>query len=446
MALLASSNGCCASAQISLSDVCLRRTSSVAKFSDSVGHHRRQMVARMSISYGSCHSCNVSGDGQESPGSREVLSPGLSRSNGIFTINCRNMGAVFQTRFSSSISLDTECSCFGGCLKSGRLGGISCSGGSSCVLDGFLRGRLPFSQRKSRGLAIRCSITVPDPNEHSPLETVTTADSQEILTDSYVVNKTEDAGTEPIKAAFFDVDGTITRTNVVMAYSCVRMAELPFIKKVLWVPWFLLSCIVYLIVDHFHRPTFNRIFYSSYKGRPTDGKSAIANLVYEKYYKPRIMAGASEQILALKQLGYHIVLVTGALDFHIAPLAKELGADFVYAAKLVEENGRFTGRLDGMAKSNSEKAERILEYAKKLGVSLKESLAFGDSIADIPMLEIVGRPHAVNPDARLQSIALTRGWAILNWKVNTTKIASASVWKSLKWRIYKDKNAASPST
>lgn len=226
------------------------------------------------------------------------------------------------------------------------------------------------------------------------------------------------------KVAFFDVDGTITRTNVVVAYYTHRITELPFFVKLLWVPWFAITCIFYLIVDSVNRAVFNRIFYLRYKGRPAHSKTEMAEFIYKKYYRPRIFSGAAELIRGLKQEGYQIVFVTGCLDFLIAPLARDLGADFVYAAELVEENGRFTGKLKGMASSNAEKADRVQEYAKRHGISLRDSLAFGDSVADIPMLEVVGHPHVVNPDVRLQTIAEKRGWAIINWGLES-RTASA---------------------
>ncbi|MCO5569045.1 hypothetical protein L7F22_022751 [Adiantum nelumboides] len=108
---------------------------------------------------------------------------------------------------------------------------------------------------------------------------------------------------------------------------------------------------------------------------------------------------------------------------HIARCERDAW-DFVYAAELVEENGRFTGQLKGMASSNAEKADRVREYAKKYGVSLADSLAFGDSVADLPMLEIVGHPHAVNPDARLQVLAEKRGWPVINWGLKPTLISA----------------------
>lgn len=226
------------------------------------------------------------------------------------------------------------------------------------------------------------------------------------------------------KVAFFDVDGTITRTNVVLAYYTHRITELSLIVKLLWVPWFAITCIFYLIVDSVNRAVFNRIFYLSYRGRPVQCKTQMADLIYKNYYRPRIFSGAAELIEKLKDEGYQIVFVTGCLDFLIAPLAEELGADFVYAAELVEENGRFTGKLKNMASSNAEKADRVREYARKHGISLTDSLAFGDSVADVPMLEVVGHPHVVNPDARLQGLAEKRGWPIINWGLEPSLVSA----------------------
>ncbi|CAM6028149.1 unnamed protein product [Sphagnum balticum] len=254
------------------------------------------------------------------------------------------------------------------------------------------------------------------------------------LDDKHVESQTETSLREksmidgPLKAAFFDVDGTITRTNVVLAYFAVRMSELPLFLKLFWVPWFALKGIFYLLIDRIDRALFNRVFYRSYNGRSTSLKDAMAALIYKKYYKPRIFNGAVELIQQLKERGYKIVFVTGALDFQIAPLALDLGADFVYAAELVEKEGRFTGKLKGMAASNTEKADRMQEYARVHGVSLADSLAFGDSIADLPMLEIAGQPHAVNPDSRLKAIATKRGWPILQWSTQpkeTSQYAAA---------------------
>ncbi|EFJ18668.1 hypothetical protein SELMODRAFT_404662 [Selaginella moellendorffii] len=224
------------------------------------------------------------------------------------------------------------------------------------------------------------------------------------------------------KAAFFDVDGTVCKTNVVLAYFSARVEELAVWVRLVWVPYFILTCVLYLIVDWFHRPTFNRIFYMSYRGRTVESKAALAKIIYTKYYKPRIFKDAAAIIKRLKAEGFKIVLVTGSLDFLVAPLAEDLDADHVYAAEIIEENGRLTGKLKGMYASNDEKALRVQDFAREHGMSLSNCLGFGDSIADLPMLEIVGRAYVVNPDARLRAIALRRGWPVMQWMLAPAKL------------------------
>lgn len=225
----------------------------------------------------------------------------------------------------------------------------------------------------------------------------------------------EPVGTAVARAAFLDVDGTITATNVVMAFATCRLAELPPWAKPLWVPAFAARGLLYLALDRVDRSLFNRVFYKSYRGRPAAGKHEMAALVHEKYLQPRAFAGALEHIRQLKREGFRIVLVTGSLDFLVAPLAREVGADAVYAARLVEKDGRFTGELASMAVSNAEKGALVAAYAAEHRVSLADCHAYGDSIADLAMLEAVGYPHAVKPDSRLRAIALERGWPVLQW-------------------------------
>jgi phosphoserine phosphatase len=99
----------------------------------------------------------------------------------------------------------------------------------------------------------------------------------------------------------------------------------------------------------------------------------------------------------------------------MAPLARALSADGLIAASLAERNGRFTGRLTGPPVGEKEKARRVTEYAEAQGIDLAASYAYGDSVADAPMLEIVGRPNAVNPDKRLSRLAAARGWPVRRW-------------------------------
>src|SRR5207245_9411401 len=103
-----------------------------------------------------------------------------------------------------------------------------------------------------------------------------------------------------------------------------------------------------------------------------------------------------------------------ALDFTIAPLA-EL-ADLVAAARLRVKDGRYTGELEEVPYAGDARASYLRRLARQLGADLSASYAYGDSLSDLPMLETVGHPVAVNPDPRLRRVAKDRRWAVERWR------------------------------
>jgi HAD superfamily hydrolase (TIGR01490 family) len=78
----------------------------------------------------------------------------------------------------------------------------------------------------------------------------------------------------------------------------------------------------------------------------------------------------------------------------------------------VDKDGYYTGRLAGSVIHGPEKAKAVAELAAQHGVDLVECAAYSDSINDLPLLESVGYPHAVNPEGELRRLALRRGWPI----------------------------------
>nr|MBA3471727.1 haloacid dehalogenase-like hydrolase [Rubrobacter sp.] len=64
------------------------------------------------------------------------------------------------------------------------------------------------------------------------------------------------------------------------------------------------------------------------------------------------------------------------------------------------------------------RARMLASFARRRKLDLSRSYAYADSISDLPMLEAVGNPIAVNPDGRLQKAAKERGWQIKNWRKN----------------------------
>jgi fatty acyl-CoA reductase len=81
----------------------------------------------------------------------------------------------------------------------------------------------------------------------------------------------------------------------------------------------------------------------------------------------------------------------------------------------VAADGTWTGELDDAPPTGEARALLMQEYAEAEGLRLEESVAYADSASDLPMLEAVGFPVAVNPETRLSAIARKRGWLVEHW-------------------------------
>jgi phosphoserine phosphatase len=92
-----------------------------------------------------------------------------------------------------------------------------------------------------------------------------------------------------------------------------------------------------------------------------------------------------------------------------------LGADHVVATRMVVADGKYTGDLDFYAFGGF-KAQAMTELAERHGWDLADCYAYSDSNTDLPMLEAVGHPYAVNPDRALRREAIEREWPILEFK------------------------------
>jgi HAD superfamily hydrolase (TIGR01490 family) len=219
------------------------------------------------------------------------------------------------------------------------------------------------------------------------------------------------------EAAFFDVDGTLCDTTIVHYYRYFMLRRLSPLAGRLWYSTFLMKCVYYLLLDKLDRQRLNVVFYRNYAGLPVAEIKAQAADCHQHVVRPRRFSQAPDCIEEHRRAGRAIVLVTGSLDFIIQPLAAEMGADAVIAARLVESNGCFTGELVGPPIGAQEKARRMRDFAAERGIDLSRSHAYGDSMADLPMLETVGFPHAVNPDRGLSATAKKRGWPTHHWTI-----------------------------
>ncbi len=216
-------------------------------------------------------------------------------------------------------------------------------------------------------------------------------------------------------AAFFDVDGTIVSTTIVHYYVRFRSLLLPSLLHPFWLAWFALKVIYYFFLDKVSRTRFNRVFYRNYRGLKTARVKQLAHEQFSVYVRPKIFPAALDCIREYQNRGDLIVLVTGSLDFIIQPLADYLQADHALTVRLDEANGKFTGELTTPPLGAQEKARAIKDFAERHRIDLTASYAYGDSRADLPMLQSVGNPVVVNPAKALRQVATESGWEIQEW-------------------------------
>jgi HAD superfamily hydrolase (TIGR01490 family) len=119
---------------------------------------------------------------------------------------------------------------------------------------------------------------------------------------------------------------------------------------------------------------------------------------------------------AHRQAGHQLILVTGAPDFLIGPLATFLDVPTVFAAKPEQRDSVYTGALIPPLPYARGKRELILAHAREMSLDLASSYAYGDSPGDHDLLELVGYPSVVNPIRGMARTAQRRGWPVTTWE------------------------------
>jgi HAD superfamily hydrolase (TIGR01490 family) len=218
------------------------------------------------------------------------------------------------------------------------------------------------------------------------------------------------------KAAFFDVDGTLVRTNIVHTYAYYATNRGSLLGMAGRGAGLLASLPVFAGLDLVNRKVFNEFFYRYYAGLTEDRLITLGEEMLDDVLRPALFDQAQDLIDEARRSGCRIVLVTGALDFTILPLARYLHADDVVANKMQFVGGKATGKVIPPIIEGANKANAIRDYCRKHQIALDQSHAYSDSASDYVMLAVVGRPNAVNPDLRLRQMARAYHWPILDLK------------------------------
>ncbi|HEX8099338.1 MAG TPA: HAD-IB family hydrolase [Actinomycetota bacterium] len=230
-----------------------------------------------------------------------------------------------------------------------------------------------------------------------------------------------------MEAAFFDLDKTLLPGSSLF----------PLARELYRQHYFKLSDIVRLTLDQLTFRTVGseaqggmdrarKASLEVIQGRERDEVLAFGRTVAKEEIIPRLYPQAVDLLSRHKRAGRQVFIASSSPEDFLALLAEVLGIDGVIGTRAEVVEGRYTGELDGPVVHGPEKAERVSALGKERGIDLSRSYAYSDSINDLPLLEIVGNPVAMNPDRHLAQIARRRGWQIIDLRVTRRRTLVAS--------------------
>jgi HAD superfamily hydrolase (TIGR01490 family) len=216
--------------------------------------------------------------------------------------------------------------------------------------------------------------------------------------------------------AAFDLENTLIASNVVASYSWLATRRLPRDDRVRYALKTLAEAPSLLALDRRDRSDFLRHFYRRYDRAPVAQLDEDATEMFSHLLLAKSFPAAIRRVREHRRLGHRTVLITGALDFAIGPL-RPLFDDVVCARLDTRPDGTYRGELTEVPPTGEARASVLAEYADASGFDLAEAVAYADSTSDLPMLEAVGFPVAVNPETRLAALARKRGWLVEHFDV-----------------------------
>lgn len=219
----------------------------------------------------------------------------------------------------------------------------------------------------------------------------------------------------PRTAAFFDLDKTVIAKSSALTFSkSFYRGGLINRRAVLRTAY---TQFIFLAggADHDQMERMREYLSALCKGWNVQQVREIVAEALHDLIDPIIYDEAASLIEAHHTAGRDVVIVSSSGAEVVEPIGEMLGADRVVATRMVVgEDGCFTGEIDYYAYGPT-KAEAVRELAESEGYDLARCYAYSDSITDVPMLEAVGHPHAVNPDRALRREAVAREWPVLGF-------------------------------
>jgi len=160
-----------------------------------------------------------------------------------------------------------------------------------------------------------------------------------------------------------------------------------------------------------------KILLRLYRNRHLEDFSNGSEAFYREILRPRLAPKILSRVKYHRDRGHCLALISGSIRYMLEPVAQDLGFEHLLCTDLeIGPDGLLTGRPQGPLCLDTTKRRLALELARSSAIDLERSYAYGNHLADLPLLELVGFPHAVEPTRPLRKIAREREWPILAYR------------------------------
>ena len=166
---------------------------------------------------------------------------------------------------------------------------------------------------------------------------------------------------------------------------------------------------------------FLELSLGAWRGKTEEELSKLGRRLFRDGIAGRMHFEVYKLVEAHRSMGHTLALASSATSFQVQPMADELGIEHVLCTPVEVVDGKLTGGTSGPALWGVQKAQALLDLADREGLGIVGSFAYSNGREDVPFLEAVENPVAVEPDDELREEAERRGWPILRCKPQGTR-------------------------
>ncbi len=213
--------------------------------------------------------------------------------------------------------------------------------------------------------------------------------------------------------ALFDMDRTLVEVHTARLYLRLQreLGEIGWLELLRNSYWLLQYGFGLIQAERVARELL-----SSYRGTPELWLRERCRGWFESHVRAWISSAGRARVREHQAAGHHVAIATSAVRQAAQPLADELAIEHLVCSELEVQQLALTGTFERPLCYGAGKLERARQLVASLGSSFEQTTFYSDSITDLPLLEAVAQPVAINPDPRLRRVARRRGWPIEDWR------------------------------